>query len=302
MPESSATKPFAMRSFVTFMVTWSFLAVVVTGVVLFVVPQGRIANWVEWRLLGLTKESWTNIHNAFAFIFIVAGALHLFPYNWKQWKSYLAKRAGNRLDLRRPKKEFVLSVAAGVAILAAAVGEWRPVRYLFDAGALAKDSWVVSAELAAPYGHAEESSLAAFAKRQNIDLDEAMEALRRSGFAVADGSESLGRIGAAAHTSAMAVYAVLKPLEKRPAGPAQASYTAEQVEQQFEGTGVGRKTVAEMCGTAGVDLAMALERLAARGFASAPDQTLKSIADAARVTPTDVLKTMLIGNPAATAR
>lgn len=299
MDSTDSRKTFTMRSFVTFMVTWSFVAVAVTGIVLFIVPQGRVANWVDWRLLGLAKESWTNIHNAFAFVFILSGALHLFPFNWTQWKRYLAERVENRLDFRRPKKEFVLSVLAGALVVAAAIGEWAPASYLFEAGKSAKESWVASADLGAPFGHAEESSLASFVKRQNIDIGQAMTALRQKGFKVADETESLGRIGAASGSSAMAVYAVLKPLEQAPAKAVAKAYTPEQVERQFEGTGVGRKTVAEMCQQTGIGLPLALERLAARSINATSELTLKAIADAARVTPTDVLKVMLAANPEA---
>ncbi len=36
----------------------SFIAMVMTSVILYIVPQGRIAYWSDWRLLGLSKEQW----------------------------------------------------------------------------------------------------------------------------------------------------------------------------------------------------------------------------------------------------
>ena len=46
------------RSLTAFLVTWSFLVLTITGLVLYIVPQGRIAYWVHWSLLGLEKEQW----------------------------------------------------------------------------------------------------------------------------------------------------------------------------------------------------------------------------------------------------
>ncbi len=33
------------RSFIAFLVTWSFLLLTITGIVPYVVPHGRVANW-----------------------------------------------------------------------------------------------------------------------------------------------------------------------------------------------------------------------------------------------------------------
>ena len=95
--------PFNFRSFTAFIVTWAFLVATVTGVVLYIVPQGRIANWVDWQLLGLLKEDWGNIHLVFGAIFIAGGALHLY-FNWKPFTNYLAERISGHLH---PKKEHL---------------------------------------------------------------------------------------------------------------------------------------------------------------------------------------------------
>ncbi len=50
------------RSFVAFLVTWSFVVLTVTGLVLYIVPQGRVAYWIHRSMLGLGKESWGDVH------------------------------------------------------------------------------------------------------------------------------------------------------------------------------------------------------------------------------------------------
>lgn len=51
------------RSLTAFLVTWSFVVLTVNGIVLYVVPQGRIAYWVHWSLVGMEKEQWGWVHS-----------------------------------------------------------------------------------------------------------------------------------------------------------------------------------------------------------------------------------------------
>ena len=46
----------SLRSLIAFLVTWAFAVLTVTGIVLYIVPQGRIAYWTHWSLAGLDKE------------------------------------------------------------------------------------------------------------------------------------------------------------------------------------------------------------------------------------------------------
>jgi hypothetical protein len=51
------------RSLVAFRVTWAFVLLTVPGIVLYIVPQGRVACWIHWSLLGLKKEQWAGEDN-----------------------------------------------------------------------------------------------------------------------------------------------------------------------------------------------------------------------------------------------
>ena len=48
----------SFRRIVSFATLVSFILLLVTSVVLYIVPHGRVAYWSEWRLLGLGKEQW----------------------------------------------------------------------------------------------------------------------------------------------------------------------------------------------------------------------------------------------------
>ena len=89
----------------------SFSVMVLTGVVLFICPQGRVAYWTGWRLLGLSKEQYGALHATFMVVFMVAGIWHI-VLNWSLLARYLKNRARQTRILT---PEF--NVALGVTVL-----------------------------------------------------------------------------------------------------------------------------------------------------------------------------------------
>lgn len=284
-----------MRSLTSFLVAFAFLVSIVTGIVLYIVPQGRIANWVDWNLLGLLKDDWAQIHIIFGLIFLIFGIIHLFPYNWPTFKAYLAKRTKGRLDYKRPKKELIVASVLSVLLIVGAIYKVPPVSYVFDLNTVAKDAWVISAEYEPPFGHAEEFSLTGFAKKMNMDLDAAMVEMRQTGLAFDGPSESLGEIAKANGVSAMDVYLLIKKFERTAEPVTLASYTTEAVEEMFSGKGVGNKSLATVLGEIGFSLETAKARLAEAGAEAEDGDTFKQIGSKLNATPIDVLKIILVG-------
>ena len=64
-----------LRSLTAFIVTWAFIVLTVTGIILYIVPQGRVAYWVHWSLAGMEKEQWGWVHMMFGGVFIITGSL-----------------------------------------------------------------------------------------------------------------------------------------------------------------------------------------------------------------------------------
>lgn len=283
-----------IRSMTTFLVTAAFLLCAVTGIVLYVVPQGRIANWVDWQLLGLLKDEWAQIHIVFGLLFLIFGVVHLYPYNWPTFKAYLAKRTKGRLDYKRPKREVVLASVIAVLLVAGSISKAPPLSYLFDLNAWAKGAWVISAEYEPPFGHAEEFSLSGFAKKMNMDVEQAVAEIRAKGLEFENAKQSLGEIAKANGVSAMDVYLLIKKFERQPEPVTLAAYTAETVEEHFSGKGVGRVKLADFCASAEFPIEKAKKRLAKAGVDVSGDETVKDIAASLNVTPIDVLKIILV--------
>lgn len=70
----------------------SFVLLAVTSVVLYVVPEGRVAYWSDWRWLGLSKTQWGAVHINSGFLFLAAGFVHLWC-NWRAVVAYLKNKA-----------------------------------------------------------------------------------------------------------------------------------------------------------------------------------------------------------------
>ncbi len=279
----------SVRSLIAFLVTWAFVVLTVTGVVLYIVPQGRIAYWTHWSLAGLNKEQWAWVHMMFGGIFIVTGALHLY-YNWKPFKKYLAERVKGELNLSR---ELVVSLMLTAVVVVLSIYNLPPASWIFALNDTIKSSWVTSPELEPPFGHAEEVSLKGIAKRMRLDLDGAIEGLRRNNLRF-DPGDSLDAIARNNSTTPMVIYGhISKYKEKKPA-KIRMSWTPEDVEAEFSGTGLGRKRITELCDLAGVKLPDCLNRLRSSGIDATTTDGVRDLATRHERNPIDLLKLILI--------
>ena len=58
MNPDNVRRSFNMRGLTAFVLAASSAIVLTSGVILYVTPQGRVAHWTGWTLLGLGKEQW----------------------------------------------------------------------------------------------------------------------------------------------------------------------------------------------------------------------------------------------------
>ena len=280
----------ATRSMTAFLVTWAFLILTVTGIVLYIVPQGRIAYWTHWRLLGLGKTQWGNLHMVFGGLFIITGILHLY-FNWKPFKKYLADRVAGHMRLKR---ELLLSLLVSLLIVVAAVASLPPVSWIFDLNQQIKDSWITSPDLEPPFGHAEAISLAALARRSNLDLAQVEQELTDRNLDFNGPQDTLEEIALANGTTPMAIWQQIRKHEKAPAVKSTGQLTALEVEVGYAGSGIGRRTVDEMAEIAGLDPSLARQRLRHIGLQTDGNQKLKKLAERQGLQPMDLLKVMLV--------
>jgi hypothetical protein len=286
--QSSPRKKTSYRAMTSLVTTWSFIISTVTGVVLYITPQGRIANWVVWDLWSLTKSAWGELHIIFSIVFVLVGVAHL-VYNWKPFKNYMSERAKGHVHIKRT---LYGSLAIIAVFFVLSIKNLPPANWIFDLEDTIKESWIISPEYEPPFGHAEDVSLSGFAKRQFIDLGAAVKALNEAGIQVPEKRMKLKDIAAINGVTPMDLYLKIKPLEKRPEIKAQ--YSPEDVEAQFAGTGIGRKTLTDIAKELGMEVTSAQALLSKAGIDAKPEDKMKGIAEKQGIEALDLLKVLLV--------
>jgi hypothetical protein len=129
---------FHWRGFMATTTGLAFLGLYVTGIIMFILPPGRIANWTGWTLGGLTKHQWSSLHLWMGVVFIVTAVVHLY-FNWRVFLSYFKHKVSKHFALRA---EWITSlVLCGIVTLGVITGvrpfslltEWKEdIRYSWD--------------------------------------------------------------------------------------------------------------------------------------------------------------------------
>ena len=261
----------SMRKITSMTMLVSLVLLILNSIVLYVVPEGRVAYWADWRFWGLTKTEWGDQHVTIGFLFVIAGFLHLY-YNWAAVVSYLRNRV-------REIKVFTLPFNVGLLITAVvAVMTYfhvPPVGLVLDLGAHFKEA---GAEKYGepPYGHAELSSLKMFTQKEGIDLDQALSLLQQAGLRVAGAEETLLAVSQHNGMTPQQVYAVISPAKK-------AATAVEGADPTFPDEpkpGFGRKTLEQVCTELKLDCAVVAEGLHAKGLTIEAGRTIHEIAEA----------------------
>lgn len=278
------------RGFVSLLTFLSFIVLGLTGILLYVVPAGRVAFWVDWKFLWLTKETWSGIHTLFSLLFVISGITHI-VLNWKPLCRYIVDKVKGGLNL---KKEMALAGGLTLLFILSAILAFPPLQYVVDFGGFLKEQWVVSPDYEPPIGHAELLSLKDFCRKMNIDLEVASDELERSGIVVGSSGDLLKDIARANNTSPLEIYRIIKVHEPPIALPEDGRWTEELVIDLLSEKRLGQKTVLEFCRMVELDISVARERLEAKGFAFQQGEKLKDIADREDTAPLELAKIIIV--------
>ncbi len=281
------------RTVISLLTSMMFLVMAVTGLILFIVPQGKTAYWVDWRFWGMSKTQWGDIHIVASVVFVVAGVWHLY-YNWRPFLGHLRKKAEQGVRIR---VELLITLLATALLTAGAIFSVPPVSYLLQLNAHIKDSWIENHDDEPPFGHAELLSLRSFCTKTDIDLDSARRALEAGGVVVDSDKQIMGEIAVANQMAPRDVYVLIKDLSVVKAPVKGEVLDADKVVELFEGKGVGRLTIADACARAGQEVTQCLERMNLRGLRVDEGDTIKKLAERENEKPIKILQMMLVDEP-----
>jgi len=294
MSDITPRKGFSFRALTTMLTTGGFVIMSVTGLALFAIPSGRVANWVDWSMAGLTKTQWGAIHVTSSLLFIAAGVVHLW-FNWRQFVAFIRERLQMRIRFRPEMPvAFVLLAALTVGTLR----DTQPFTWVMDLSEKIKDSWSVDPAMEPPFGHAEEVTLKTLALRTATDADALVAALKDAGWKVEGVQQTVRQVADLNNsTPAMMWLEVQKrvPAAKPDAvDPKTTVWTADTVEARFAGGGFGNKSVEQAAIESGVPVDEFLARLKKLGSSAEKSDRMKAIAEPLKTTATELLKMVLV--------
>ena len=163
---------FKLRNFVSLFVAWTGLISIVSGVILYLAPAGRVAFWVNWHLFGLTKKQWEAVHTVSSFFLAIFVIWHLI-LNWKPFINYMKDKM-RKINFTVP--EFLWSLLIAVILTVMSIYSIPPVSYIMDFGEYLTASWESKASRPI-IPHAEKLTLKKYCDKMNFPLDRAIKRL-----------------------------------------------------------------------------------------------------------------------------
>ena len=263
---------FKFRAFTALIVLWSFIVENVTGIVLYIVPPGRIAHWTNWKLWGFTKEQWGALHTIFGYLFLIFAVIHIY-YNWKAIMNYIKQKIKAGLRMR---VELGISLVLIILVFVATAISLPPFSTVMDFGTKMKNSWEESRQ--EPFiPHAESMNIEEFAKQIGMPMERAEKILKNNGISVRDTSSTIQDIAEDNNTSPVALYEILKT--ELPSEEKKKLEDITTSKKQGAGGGYGWKTLENLAQELDIPIQDIMEFLQSKGIDAKKDEVIRNVAD-----------------------
>jgi len=252
-----------LRKTISLTALMSFILLMLTSIILYIIPAGRVAYWADYHLWGLTKTQWGALHINLGFLFFVTILVHSY-YNWKAITTYMKNKAK---DFRLFTKEFNLALILTLAFSVGTLYEVPPFSSILQLGEdISAKANVFYGE--PPYGHAELSSLQTFSNKMELDLSQSMERLNISGISFENSGQTLKEIADANNISPNDIYLTISPLAERiktfPKEPP---------------AGLGNRPLIDLCQEYSVSIKSVLSILLTNGIDAKETMNIKEVAN-----------------------
>lgn len=255
----------------------SFILLLFSSIILYVTPQGKIAFWANWKMLGLGKEQWGALHTNLGFLFIVAGIVHT-VLNWKPIMAYMKNRSQ---QLRVFTADFNLALGITLIITLFTLFELPPIIGIQHFNEVLKEA-AAEEYGEPPYGHAEASPLKSFCQRTGLELEQAINQLNAAGIEGVSENATLADLAEANEKTPQQIYALIKPTPVAGAGM-----------PEHPRSGFGRKTLSQVCDEYGLNAAIMVKALNEEGILCTAEETMKEIGEKNESDPHAIYEAML---------
>lgn len=226
----------SFRKIVSLTTLLSFLLMCYTGLIIIIVPEGRVAYWSNWSLLGLNKEQYGQIHTTSSLLFLVVSFLHIY-LNWKAIMLYLKNKAKNFV-LFTPN--FIISLTIILLVYFGSYYKMSPFIDLFVWQSDIDDYWADTYG-EPPYGHAELTPLSGFAKKLDINLEKAEDILKKNNIRYENATETILQIAQKNQKTPQDIYLLIKNATNEPKKSIENDQSSS--DRPTEGSGLGKKSI-----------------------------------------------------------
>ncbi len=169
---------FNWQSFISIGLLLSFFIMLVSGIVLYIAPEGSLSRWIGWDILNLSKKQWEYQHTIFSYLFILFSIFHVFKINWSYLISYFVVEKFKMIFL----KEIIVAVVITVLIFMGTLFNWSPFKNVIQFGNKISDSYAEKVKIP-NIPDAEKLSLNDFAKEVfNISYSDLVSNLKKFDF------------------------------------------------------------------------------------------------------------------------
>lgn len=263
------------RRIASLVLTFSLVLVILTSLVLYYVPEGRVAYWADWRLLGLTKSDWGSVHITTGFLFIAAGLWHV-VLNLRPLGGYF-----------KVTTPVVVSLVLTLFVTVGTLMGLPPMQQVLDLGEHFKESHQVTYGNP-PFGHAELATVQKLCGFTGLDATAALAELKAAGITGATLQTTIVEIARANDRTPKEIYAII-----------QRSRSASSAQDGLSGLpptppqGTGKMRLTDLAANYGADMNTMLEALNKAGYTATAEMTMKEIASSNNATPADVYTVLI---------
>lgn len=258
------------RRFVSFSILLSFIMMTYSGILIFVSPKGRVANWIDWKLFGLSKGEYEALHVNFMIIFVIGILLHVY-LNIVPIVNYFKNKA-RKVNIFNV--EFSASMVLTIVFIFGTLSQIPPFQTFLDFEESVKNSWEQK-EQNSPYGHAELSSISELATQLNKDENLIIEKLKKSNIKGVLPSSIVKDIAKNNGLSPNDLYKLIT--DEKTSAPK---------------TGMGKKSLKEIASFYNLDLTKIESFLKSKGIEDLKDKNLKNISEELNTEPIELLKVL----------
>lgn len=128
---------FNWQSFISIALLFAFIFMLISGIVLYIAPEGSLSRWIGWNILNLTKKQWEHQHTIFSYLFILFSLLHIFKINWGLLISYFQFEKKHFTYI----KEIIIALVIVLFVFIGTLFNWKPFSSVINWGSNISDNY-----------------------------------------------------------------------------------------------------------------------------------------------------------------